>query len=186
MPETTYTAFTHDGHLVTAPLPDLLRALKQHHDTHGTPTVIFDDYSGRHVDFDVSGTLEDVLARHEAAPDTPTRATATTREVTLLPRHWAWLDAQPSGASAALRRLVDEDRRRRPDALNVTRAIEAARHVMTALAGNEAHFEDALRALYARDGQHFTTLVASWPPHLSDYVLRLARPALAPTPKERP
>ena len=30
------------------------------------------------------------------------------REVTLLPRHWAWLNAQPGGASVALRRLVDD------------------------------------------------------------------------------
>ena len=38
------------------------------------------------------------------------------REVTLLPRHWEWLAAQPGGASVALRKLVDEARRtqRRP------------------------------------------------------------------------
>lgn len=33
------------------------------------------------------------------------------REVTLLPRHWEWLAEQKSGASQALRRLVDEARR---------------------------------------------------------------------------
>lgn len=30
------------------------------------------------------------------------------REVTLLPRHWEWLNAHPGGASVALRALVDE------------------------------------------------------------------------------
>ena len=42
----------------------------------------------------------------------------TAREVTLLPRHWDWLGAQPGGASVALRKLVEtaskspaEDRR---------------------------------------------------------------------------
>ena len=31
---------------------------------------------------------------------------AVSREVTLLPRHWEWLTAQPGGASVALRKLV--------------------------------------------------------------------------------
>jgi len=30
------------------------------------------------------------------------------REVTLLPRHWEWLNSQPGGASVALRRLVEQ------------------------------------------------------------------------------
>jgi len=33
------------------------------------------------------------------------------REVTLLPRHWQWLNEQPGGASVALRKLVEEARR---------------------------------------------------------------------------
>ena len=33
------------------------------------------------------------------------------REVTLLPRHWDWLNSQPGGASVALRKLVEEARR---------------------------------------------------------------------------
>jgi hypothetical protein len=38
------------------------------------------------------------------------------REVTLLPRHWDWLSAQPGGASVALRKLIE-----------VSESIEAAR-----------------------------------------------------------
>lgn len=30
------------------------------------------------------------------------------REITLLPRQWAWLDAQPGSASITLRKLVEE------------------------------------------------------------------------------
>ena len=29
------------------------------------------------------------------------------REVTLLPRHWNWLSAQPGGASVAIRKLIE-------------------------------------------------------------------------------
>jgi hypothetical protein len=35
------------------------------------------------------------------------------REVSLLPRHWVWLSSSPT-AFAALRRLVDEARKRDP------------------------------------------------------------------------
>ncbi len=38
------------------------------------------------------------------------------REVTLLPRHWAWLAAQPGGASVTLRKLVDQAQQGGPPA----------------------------------------------------------------------
>ena len=47
--------------------------------------------------------------------DTPQKALGNTlveaREITLLPRHWDWLAAQPGGASVALRRLVEDARK---------------------------------------------------------------------------
>lgn len=39
------------------------------------------------------------------------RLGVVSKEVTLLPHHWAWLSSQRGGASATLRRLVDEARR---------------------------------------------------------------------------
>ena len=33
------------------------------------------------------------------------------REISLLPRHWDWLSAQPGGASVTLRKLVDAARK---------------------------------------------------------------------------
>jgi uncharacterized protein len=53
--------------------------------------------------------------------------------VTLLPRHWEWLSAQPGDASAALRRLVDEARR--ADAGDRRAGREAAYRFMSAIAG---------------------------------------------------
>ena len=38
------------------------------------------------------------------------------REVTLLPRHWAWLASQSGGASATLRKLIDQAQRDSPQA----------------------------------------------------------------------
>ena len=101
------------------------------------------------------------------------------REVTLLPRHWQWLASQPGGASVALRRLVDEARRSSVGRDRVRRAQEVSYRVMTALAGDLPGFEDALRALFARDGAAFDRHVATWPDDVRDYARRLAAPALA-------
>ncbi len=104
----------------------------------------------------------------------------TAREVTLLPRHWEWLAAQPGGASAALRRLVDaarqagsaagDDHRRRRD---------AAYRVMAALAGDLPGFEEASRALFAGDAARFAALVEPWPGDVGAHVRALAFPPAA-------
>ena len=97
------------------------------------------------------------------------------REVTLLPRHWEWLAAQPGGASAALRRLVEDARRAAP--ADRRQAQEAVHRVMFALAGDLPDFEEANRAFYAKDYERFDVLTASWPPDVGDYVRTLVRRA---------
>src|SRR5690606_4895878 len=71
------------------------------------------------------------------------------REVTLLPRHWEWLAAQPSGASGALRRLTENAMRIEAGAGRARTRQEAAYRFMTAMAGNFSGFEEAIRALFA-------------------------------------
>ena len=96
------------------------------------------------------------------------------REVTLLPRHWEWLNAQPGGASVALRKLVEEARRANGDRDRQRAARDAAYHFMSAMAGNLAHFEEASRALFADDRRRFAGLIASWPADIRDHVVKLA------------
>jgi hypothetical protein len=93
------------------------------------------------------------------------------REVSLLPRHWEWLETQPNGASAALRRLVDEARKQDFSSSQGRAAIDATGRVMTAMAGNLPGFEEAYRALYARDRAAFDSLVTNWPDDVRSYVL---------------
>jgi len=93
--------------------------------------------------------------------------------VTLLPRHWDWLNAQPGGASVALRKLVEEARRANGDRDRQRAARDAAYHFMSAMAGNLRDFEEASRALFADDRQRFTALIASWPPDIRDHVVKL-------------
>lgn len=78
-----------------------------------TAVLIFDAASSEPVELDLRGTVEDVLQRLAKAetarsnnapvPRAPGRPRlgVVAREVTLLPRHWEWLRAQPGGASVA-------------------------------------------------------------------------------------
>jgi hypothetical protein len=96
------------------------------------------------------------------------------REVTLLPRHWEWLNAQPGGASVALRKLVEEARRANTGKDRVRRSQEAAYRFMSAMAGNRPGFEEATRALFAGDRERFNQLIGAWPPDIRDHARMLA------------
>lgn len=138
----------------------------------------FERETGRAVDFDLSGTLDDVLGRLRPArgPGRP-KLGVTSREIALLPRHWAWLEQQPSGASAALRRLVEEAMKRAPGREQARLMRASLSNMLTALAGDRPHYEEATRALFADDVERLEQLVATWPRDLRDYTLREARAA---------
>jgi len=85
----------------------------------------------------------------------------------------AWLEGQPQGISATLRRLVDEAKKRDPGEQRARRAREAISKLMTALVGNAEHYEEASRALFAKDNQRFTQLARAWPKDVRRYLLRL-------------
>jgi hypothetical protein len=134
------------------------------------------------VDFDLRGSLDEVLAR--ALPATPRpgpgrpKLGVVAREVTLLPRHWEWLEQQPNGISAALRRLVDEARKRSPDEESARLAREAASRFMWAVAGNLPDFEEASRALFAGNRERLRSLTREWPADVRSHLFRLAGLAL--------
>ena len=96
-----------------------------------------------------------------------------------MPRHWEWLAAQPGGASAAIRRLVDEARRAGGAKQQTRAAQDAAFKFMTAMAGDLPGYEEATRALYAKDRQRFARHVAAWPDDVRAYATTLAEAALA-------
>lgn len=178
--EDRYTAFAGERRLASGARREVLRALKAHHEAGGAPALVFHDATGRQVDFDLRGTPDEVLARAEparrAGPGRP-RLGVVSREVSLLPRHWQWLERQPGGISAALRRLVDEARRREPDRARARRVREAADRFMWAMAGDLPGMEEASRALYARDGERLRALVRAWPRDVRAHLLALAEEA---------
>jgi hypothetical protein len=102
------------------------------------------------------------------------RLGVVSREITLLPRHWEWLAAQPGGASVALRKLVDEARRTHGEKDRRRSAQERAYHFMSAMAGDMPSFEEAARALFANDQSRLRQLVAAWPEDVRDHAIELA------------
>jgi hypothetical protein len=108
------------------------------------------------------------------------------REVTLLPRHWAWLSSQPGGASVALRKLVEQARKDSQSQDQRRLAQEATYRFMSAMAGCLEDFEEAARALFAGDRVRFEVLTAAWPQDIKKHLQHLAQAAwmasdLAPT-----
>jgi len=144
------------------------------------PLLVFDDGSGRVIDLDLRGSEDELRARlapaGEAAPRGRGRPRlgVTAREVTLLPRHWDWLAAQPGGASVTLRRLIDEARQREQGATGKRAARDAAYRFAHALAGDLPGFEDAMRSLFAGDREGLARHAAPWPGDVRDYLFRLA------------
>ena len=134
---------------------------------HGEDGLLcFEDQTGRQVDFNWRDPVS-------AAPG-PGRPKlgVVSREISLLPRHWEWLELQPNGASAAIRRLVDQARAQPSEAMRQRR--EAAGRFLTAMAGNRPGYEEATRALYAGDLERFIALIAEWPGDIREYAAQLA------------
>lgn len=143
--------------------------------------LVFDDASGALVDYPFPAPPPD--APVAAAPQVGRpRLGVVAREVTLLPRHWEWLGVQPGGASAALRRLVDEARRAHAARDDQRAATERAYRFMSAIASDLPGFEEASRALFAHDRAGFESHTASWPIDVRSFLARLGQGAWAGAP----
>jgi hypothetical protein len=183
----TYTAFVGEKMIASGPIETMLPGVKARFDRDRSALfLIFEDQSGRQVDFDLRGALNEVLARavparSHAGPGRP-KLGVVSREVSLLPRHWAWLKQQPNGASAALRRLVDRARNREPGEQRARLATEAAGRFMSAMAGNLPGYEEASRALYAANRWRLEDLIRRWPHDIRAYILRRVEDAFPPGP----
>ncbi|WP_372400332.1 DUF2239 family protein [Azospirillum sp. HJ39] len=180
------TAFRGDRRIAAGDGPSVARVLRTAlaAEPDGPPALVFDDATGRAVDLDLRGPDLRETGGELAAPQTPRgpgrpKLGVVAREVTLLPRHWDWLNAQPGGASVALRKLVDEARKGGEAKDRMRRAQEAAYRVMSALAGDRPGYEEAVRALYAADRLLFDGLTADWPADVRDYARALAADAFA-------
>lgn len=130
--------------------------------------LVFEDATGRQVDLDL---------RPEAAPPPrpPGRPAlgVQAREVTLLPRHWEWLAQQRGGASATLRKLVEQALRQGRSARE---GQDAAYRFLGVMAGDLPRFEDAVRELYQGNRVGYDHFTERWPAAIRDHGRRLAWP----------
>ena len=181
---TTCTAFAGSRRIASGPLEGVALAVKAALDADSACSLlVFDDSSGKPVDFDLRGTPAEFLARLAAQSDEPAapargpgrpKLGVVAREVTLLPRHWDWLNAQPGGASVALRKLVEAARATHAGADRRRSAQQSADRIMSALAGNEPGYEGAARALYAGDRIRFEEAMVAWPADVRRYAMQLS------------
>jgi len=125
--------------------------------------LVFDDESGRQIDLDLRPAEPPRRGRPALG--------VVAREVTLLPRHWDWLAAQRGGASAAIRRLVDEARATGP---TQRQAYDAAYRFLSAIAGDFPSFEDAVREIYLGNRVGYDQFTREWPPAIRDHGRTLA------------
>lgn len=189
----TVIAFVRDRRIAAGHLSDVAAAAKRSIEGDETDAVLaFDAVTSEPVELDLRGSLDDVRRRYPAgSADGESTAGASkksrrgrprlgvvSKEITLLPRHWAWLSTQQGGASATLRRLVEQARRDGAEGERVRKAQDAAYRFMYATLGDQPGFEDAVRALYASDADRFTTESEGWPPDLREHSRRLASGAL--------
>ncbi|HEX3845631.1 MAG TPA: DUF2239 family protein [Steroidobacteraceae bacterium] len=184
------SAFERHRLLLSGPLVEVALAVKRAVEKDpSSALLVFDDLTGRVIDLDLRGSKADLIerlsrprrgempesARDACEPRGPGRPRlgVVSREVTLLPRQWEWLAAQPSGASATLRRLVDEGRRNSGPQRKRRAAQEAAYRFMLGIAGDFQGYEEATRALFADDRPRLEQCVAGWPKDIRMHVLRL-------------
>ncbi len=196
LPADPHTAFAGHRILAAGALSDVALAVRLAMDEGRDATIlVFDDLSGKQVDLDLSGSHAAIAERHRVRidpaappPEAPAGAAddaqprgrgrpklgVVAREVTLLPRHWDWLGAQPGGASVVLRKLVEQARRDNEAQDRLRERQEAAYRFMSSMAGNLPGFEEATRALYASDRERFTQQIAAWPEDVRGYAMGLA------------
>ncbi len=192
----TCTAFASSRRIAFGSLSEVAMDVKSALDAGESETVlVFDDRTGAPIDLDLRGNAQAIRQRYppvdngandDVVAPTPKRGPGrpklgvTSREVTLLPRHWDWLAAQPGGASVALRKLVEQARREHAGRDRQLQARESVYRFMAAIAGNAVGFEEATRSLFASDRVAFERCIETWPVDVRDHLMRLAAPAFDP------
>ena len=161
------TAFLGDTIVARGEREAVTRDLAELYPGHLGAVRVFEDSSGRVVDLDYRDCAASAPpARRRGRPSLGVAA----REVTLLPRHWDWLSGQAGGASAAIRRLVEEASRKAP---GPKEKRDSAYRFMSDMCGDRPGYEEALRALYRGEEARFDSLVADWPRQIRGYVKEL-------------
>ena len=184
----SYIAFEDSTRIATGDLQQVAMKVKETMDLQPAAAVlVFNSETSEVVELDLRGTLKDVLRKltptekndaksGEQPPQGRGRPKlgVVAREVTLLPRHWDWLNRQSGGASVALRKLVEEALRTHSKKDQVETGRAYAYRFMSVMAGDLPGFEEAARALFSGNELQFNAMVASWPADVQGHAKELA------------
>lgn len=186
----TYTAFDQHKILASGPLEKVVlkvrtRLLKKPE----ARILVFSDRTGKEMDFDLRGTEEEVLQKLKVYFSGPSSKThegpgrpslgVVSREVSLLPRHWEWLSTQSGGASTTLRRLVEEARNKNSIREQMKMAQERTYKFLASIAGDFPGYEEALRALFAKNETGFKAKIKDWPMDVRGHAESLSEPVFS-------
>lgn len=144
--------------------------------------LVFDSKTGEQIDLSLREATEFTDEPSDTRLVGRPKLGVVAREVTLLPRHWDWLGQQQGGASATLRRLVEQARREDDVEDRVRTGRESLYRFLTAVAGNLPGYEESLRALFAGDAERFVNAIGSLPTDIKEHALQMASPAFAGEP----
>ncbi|MBZ0266003.1 DUF2239 family protein [bacterium] len=185
----SYTAFLHNKIIASGKIDEVVSVARQKiNQGENARIAIFDDETAYVIDIDFRGSEADVLGRlndHpmlQQKPESQTKRSpgrpklgVVPREVGLLPRHWEWLSSQRGGASAALRKLVDEARQRGQAKELIRKTEEAAHRFMWDMASNSPDFEEASRAFYAHNFDTFQDYMKNWDDDIVEYIMKYVK-----------
>ncbi len=160
----SFSAFVEGGRIASGSKPFIIAALCES-GIDPRLALVFDDGTGDIVSLSSATEIDNV----------PKSGTPIALSIQILPRHQEWLDAQPGGPSAAIRRLIEAARR--DPVARVGQSKAASYRFISMLAGDFEGYEEACRALFAGDAEHFGAATATWPPDIRNYGRDLAKPA---------
>jgi hypothetical protein len=160
------TAFLDGSIIARGPREAVTREVEARYPSDHGAIRVFEDASGRVIDLDYWDAGALAPAKTRGRP----RLGVVAREITLLPRQWEWLGQQKGGASATLRRLVDQASKAAPSPES---RRDAAYRFMSDLCGDRPGYEEALRALYRGEGERLRALISTWPGDVRAYIREL-------------
>jgi uncharacterized protein len=182
-----YTAFEGTTRLYRGTFQEVVLKVKERLGrAENSSVLIFSNNTGKTMDFNFQGNMKDTLKRLEkfvstqeprpiSGPGRP-KLGVISREVSLLPRHWEWLASQPSGASATIRKLIEEAKKKSSTRNSVKHVQECVYRFMSVIVGDMKGYEEALRALYKADRKNFLLHIQDWPTDVRTHVIEMAKP----------
>ena len=181
-----YLAFNGHTRIAEGDFDAVTKAVAEWTASNTANLLVFDGRSGEQIDLSSRRAVLSAVDQYppvkdagESKPVGRPKLGVTAREVTLLPRQWDWLSHQRGGASATLRRLVDDARRANVSKDKIREACEAIYRFLTAIAGDSPGYEESLRALFAGEADRFVTSSRLLPPDIRNQAWTMAPAAFA-------